>query len=390
MHSNEVKAAVDETADKSLTLEEPSEVSPHVEEAPKVAESTREDAPAAAEPVMEPTSTEEASLESLHMTSTQPEETLSLPKSIEDVPSKHQQDDAPKLTSEDAPAESVTKDVSEVSELPAQEAEDSTAEFVDAPNTMMETTNEGDDETIVKESVDGDQKEVEAVEKSVVEVESSGAPKSSANELSEEKSLQQQVPIISSSATSKETATVDMPQTDVIKNQPEVVNKISTREYVQTPPMSAATEEKSLTVSELAEKDETSDATPTSMITQEKSVEEKSVQENGSAVATAVVAKENGDDDKVSSQADGPSVHLKELQSNGDDIVTKDSVTVEEAGKEDDKKSESLEELLVKEGAPSATAKSNGTEKGQKFFQVALLVFEILMRFTLSDLVDVK
>lgn len=348
MHGDEVNAAEAEMADKSVMLEEPTEVSPEVEEEAKVAESAIADPPAAAEPTMEATSTEVEFLESLHVTSTQPEETLSLPTSSEEVPATHQQDDASKPTPEDTPAESVLKDVSEVSELPAQEAEDSTAEFVDAPNIMMETANEGDDEPVVKKSVDEDQKEVEAVdEKSVVEVESSEAPKSN------EKSSQQEVPIISSSATVEETATVNSPQTDVIKNQPEVANKISTRDYVQTPPMLAATEEKSLTVSEPAEK-ETSDATPTSTINQEnsveeKSIEEKSVQENGSAVAAAVVGKENGDDEKANES-------------------TKDSVAVEEDAKEDDKKSESLEQLLVKEGAPSATAKSNGTEKGQKLF----------------------
>ena len=358
MHGDEVNAAEAEMADKSVMLEEPTEVSPQVEEEAKVAESVIADAPAAAEPIMETTSTEEDFLESLHVTSTQPEETLSLPTSSEDVPAKHEQDDASKPTPEDTPADSVLKDVSEVSELPAQEAEDSTAEFVDAPNIMMETANEGDDEPVVKKSVDEDQREVEAVdEKSVVEVESSEAPKSTANN-SSEKSLQQEVPINSSSATIEETATVNSPQTDVIKNQPEVANKISTRDYVQTPPMSAATEEKSLTVSEPAE-EETSDATPTSTINQENSVEEngveeksiegKSVQENGSAVAAAVVGKENGDDEKANESM-------------------KDSVPVEEDVKEDDKKSESLEQLLVKEGTPSATAKSNGTEKGQKLF----------------------
>ena len=348
MHGDEVNAAEAEMADKSVMLEEPTEVSPQVEEEAKVAESVIADAPAAAEPIMETTSTEEDFLESLHVTSTQPEETLSLPTSSEDVPAKHEQDDASKPTPEDTPADSVLKDVSEVSELPAQEAEDSTAEFVDAPNIMMETANEGDDEPVVKKSVDEDQKEVEAVdEKSVVEVESSEAPKSTANN-SSEKSSQQEVPINSSSATIEETATVNSPQTDVIKNQPEVANKISTRDYVQTPPMSAATEEKSLTVSEPAE-EETSDATPTSTINQENSVEEKSVQENGSAVAAAVVGKENGDDEKANESM-------------------KDSVAVEEDVKEDDKKSESLEQLLVKEGTPSATAKSNGTEKGQKLF----------------------
>ena len=348
MHGDEVNAAEAEMADKSVMLEEPTEVSPHVEEEAKVAESATVDASATTDPIMEATSTEEDFLESLHATSTQPEETLSLPTSSEDVPAKHQQDDASKPTPEDTPAESVLKDVSEVSEIPAQEAEDSTAEFVDAPNIMMETANEGDDEPVVKKSVDEDQKEVEAVDdKSVVEVESSEAPKSTANKMSE-MSSQPEVPIISSSATTEETATVNLPQTDVIKNQPEVANKISTRDYVQTPPMSAATEEKSLTVSEPAEK-ETSDATPTSTIKQENSVEEKSVQENGSAVVAAVVGKENGDNEKANES-------------------TKDSVAVEEDVKEDDKKSESLEQLLVKEGTPSATAKSNGTEKGEKLF----------------------
>lgn len=360
MHGNEVNAGKAEMDDKPVTLEEPTEVSPQVEEESKVAESAIVDTPAAAEPIMEATSTEEDFLESLHATSTQPEESLRLPTSSEDVPAKHQQDDASKPTLGDTPAESVPKDVSEVSELPAQEAEDNTAEFVDAPNIMMETANEGDDEPVVKESLDEDQKEVEGVdEKSVVEVESSEAPKSS------EKSSQQEVPIISSSATTEETGTVNLPQTDVSKNQPEVANKISTREYVQTPPMLAATEEKSLTVSEPAEKEETSDPTPTSTINQEnrveeKSIEEKSVQENGSPV----VGKENGDDEKANESM-------------------KDSVAVEEAVKEDDKKSESLEQLLVKEGTPSATAKSNGTEKGLKLFQIALMTFIFLMRFRL-------